>query len=187
MGRKSNRKKGRLELRTAIEKEQNRHKLTAYLILFAGAAFFTWGILLFDKTFIYFQTEIIITLLGAPVGIIVLHFFWRHKKYGLIATLFYGSFLGVPIPYCFMATTNYYFRDNKTQKVQLDIIKTGNRSKGRGSCKTPYAVVEFQGINKEIPFHCGYEKSISKYKSLTLTVSKGLWGYTVYTDKLLND
>jgi len=95
--------------------------------------------------------------------------------------------LGGPIPYCFIATTNYYLRDNKTLKVQIDIMKTGNRSKGKSSCKTPYAIIEYQNIYKEIPFDCEYEISISKFKNLTLTVSKGLWGYTVYTGKLLND
>jgi hypothetical protein len=183
LGRKSNRKKRGQELRTAIEAEADRQAPIVYGILFSGVAFFIWGMLLFARTFIYLKTQIFIILVGAAVGIIIVNFLWRHKKPALMLTLFYGSFLGGPIPYCFIATTNYYFRDNKTQMVQLDIIRTGNRSKS----KTPYAVIEFEDIHKEILFHSGYEKSISKYKSLTLTVSKGLWGYTVYTDKLLND
>lgn len=187
MGRKSNRKKRAQALQPANKTEQERQKQTAGLILLPGVMLLIWGALLFDKTFISLQTQILIILLGATAGIIVLHFLWRHKNYGLIATLFFGFFLGAPIPYCFMAATNYYLRDYKTQKVQLDIIKTGNRSKGKSNCKRPYAVIEFQNINKEILFGCGYETTISKYKSLTLTVYKGFWGYTVYTDKLLND
>jgi len=105
LGRKSNKKKGRLELRTAFETEQRRQKLIAYLIVISGVALFIWGILLFDRTFIYLQTQIFITLIGSVIGIISLHFLWRHKNYGLIATIFYGFFLGGPIPYC---------RDNKT-------------------------------------------------------------------------
>lgn len=186
VGQKSNRKKGRLELRKATQVEQRRQKIIAQLILFGGVALCLWGIILFDKTFITAQTQILITLIGAIIGILVIHFFWRQKNYALFVTLFYGIFLGGSVPYCFLATTNYYFRGNEKQNLRLSIIKTGNRSGRKSSCRTPYAVVEFQNITKEIPFECDYEASISSFKNLTLTVSKGYWGYMVYTDKTLN-
>jgi hypothetical protein len=187
LGRKSNNKKRFSEARSLIEKEENRQKIVACLILFQGSALFIWGILLFRKTFISTQTQIIVTLIGAVIGIIVLYFFWRNKKYGIVMTLFYGFFLGGPIPYCFVATTNYYFRDNKPKTVQLNIIATGNRSARKSKCRTPYATVEYQDIKIDILFACDYEKTISNFKTVMLTVSKGSWGYMVYTDKQLND
>ena len=187
MGRKSNRKKQRIDGQKAIEKEHNLQKLIAYLILFPGVALFVWGSLLFDKTFISTQTQVVITLLGATLGIFGLHFLWRQKKYGLIATLFFGFFLGGPIPFTFIATTNYYLRTEKSVNIELDILETGNRSRRKSNCRTPYAVVKHVDIKKDILFPCDYEKTISKYKSLTLTVAKGFWGYPVFIDKKLND
>ncbi|MCG9900932.1 MAG: hypothetical protein MH132_13090 [Hydrotalea sp.] len=187
MGRKSNRKKQRIEVQKAIEKEHNRQKLIAYLILFPGVALFIWGILLFDKTFIPTQTQVIITLLGATIGFIVVHFLWRHKEYGLFATLFFGFFLGGPIPFTFVATTNYYLRTEESENIELDILETGNRSRRKSNCRTPYVIVEHLDIKKDILFPCDYEKTISKYKRLTLTVSKGFWGYPVFINKKLND
>lgn len=187
LGRKSNRKKQRLEVRKAIEKEHRRQTLIAYLILFPGVALFIWGMLLFEKTFIPTQTQFVFTLLGAILGITGLHFLWRHKKYGLVATLFFGFFLGGLIPFAFIATTNYYLRSEKSVSIKLDILETGNRSRRKSRCRTPYAVVEHLDIKKEIQFACDYEKTISKYKTLTLTVAKGFWGYPVFIDKKLND
>ena len=184
LGRKSNRKKAAQALQPAREAELNRLGQIAPLSLIAGLAFLFWGIHLFEKTFISLQTQFFILLFGAIVGFIV---FGRQLKYGLTVTLCYVIFVGAPIPYGILATTNYYFRDYKTEKVQLDILESGYRSKGKSNCKAPYVQVEFDNINKEIDFGCGYEVSISKYKSLTFTVSKGLWGYTVYTNKFLND
>jgi hypothetical protein len=183
LGRKSNRKKAAQALQPAINAKLNRLGKIAPLSIISGLAFLFWGIHLFEKTFISLQTQIFILLFGATVGIIV---FGRYVKYGL--TVFcYGIFVGAPVPYGILATTNYYFRDTKTEMVQLDILKSGYRSKGKSNCKAPYAQVEFDNINKEIDFGCGAEVSIAKYKSLTFTVSKGLWGYTVYTNRSLNE
>jgi hypothetical protein len=184
LGRKSNRKKAAQALQPAKEAKLNRLGQIAHLSLISGLAFLFWGIHLFEKTFISLQTQYFILLFGAIVGFVV---FGRHLKYGLTVTLCYGIFVGAPIPYGILATTNYYFRDNKTEKVQLDILESGYRSKGKSNCKAPYVQVEFDNINKEIDFGCGFEVSIAKYKSLTFTVSKGLWGYTVYTNRFLND
>lgn len=184
LGRKSNKKKAARALQPAKEAKLNRMGKIGPLSLISGLAFLYWGIHLFEKTFISLQTQFFIFLFGAIVGIIV---FGRYLKPGLTVTLCYGIFVGAPIPYGILATTNYYFRDNKTEKVQLDILKSGYQSKGKSNCKAPYVQVEFDNIIKEIDFGCGYKVTISKYKSLTFTVSKGLWGYTVYTNRFLND
>ena len=102
--------------------------------------------------------------------------------------LFYlAYFWADQFPFCLMATTNYYLRNGEKQISKLNVIKTVNHSRRKSKCRRPYAIVEFQNIKKEIPFPCEYETSISNYKSVTLTSSKGFWGYEVFTDKKLND
>lgn len=156
------------------------------LVILTGLTLFILGAILFDKTFISFRTQIIIVLSGAAIGIAAFHFVWRQKKYGLIATLFLGIFLGASIPYCFIATTNYYLREDKSENVLLEILETGYGSGRRRECKTPYAVIEYQNIKKDINFDCRYVKIISNYKTLRLKISKGFWGFPVYTDKKIN-
>jgi hypothetical protein len=187
LGRKSSRKKNRFQAMDSRKQEENRQKKIAYLILFPGSALFIWGIILFDKTFISLQTIGIITFVGAIVGITVLHLFWRYKKYGFFVTVFYGFVLGGSIPYSFIATTNYYLRADKSENIQLEILATGNNSGWRSNCRTPYAVIEYLHMEKTILFPCDYRHNIAKYKSLTLTVSEGFWGYMVFTDKKLNN
>jgi hypothetical protein len=185
LGRKSSSKKNRFQTRNLPEQEEKRQKKDAYLIIFPGTALFIWGLILFSKTIISFQTQVIIIFVGAIVGITVLHLFGRFKNYGLLAKVFFGFYLGF-IPYAFIATTNYYLRADHSENIQLEIIKTGNRSSRGSACRTPYAVIEYQHVKKDIRFPCDYEESISNYKSLTLTVSEGFWGYMVFTDKKLN-
>lgn len=91
------------------------------------------------------------------------------------------------MPYCLVATTNYYLKDESTEIINLEIIKTGNHSKRKSRCKIPYAEIEYEGINKEIKFGCEHEKSISNYKYLTLKISNGFLNYKVYTDKELKN
>ena len=184
LGRKSNRKKAAHALQSAREAKLNQPGQIAPMSIIAGLAFLYWGIHLFEKTFISVQTQFLIFLFGAIVGLIV---FGRYFKLEITATLCYGLLVGAPIPYGFLATTNYYLRDYKTEQVQLDILESGYRSKGKSNCKAPYVQVEFDNINKEINFGCGYKGSVAKYKRITFTVSKGLWGYTVYTNKSLNN
>lgn len=185
MGRKSSKKRNRLEARALKDQEEKRIKKVANSLV-PGMFLFIWGSFLFGKTFISFRTLIIMALIGVVVGITVLYFLWRHKKYGLLAALFVGSFWGGSLPYSFIATTNYYLRDNP-ENVLLNILETGNGSGLRRKCKTPYAVIEYENIQKSIVFDCHFEKTISNYKRVRLKVSKGFWGYTVYIDKNIND
>ena len=185
MGRKSNSKKNRFQTRNLREEEEKRQKKDAYLIIFPGTALFIWAIILFSKTIISNQTQAIIILVGAIVGITLLHLFERFKNYGFLVKVFLGFYLGF-IPFSFIATTNYYLRADHTENIQLEILKTGNRSSRKSNCRRPYAVIEYQHIKKDILFPCDYEETISNYKSLTLTVSEGFWDYMIFTDKKLN-
>lgn len=186
LGRKSNRKKATKDLLPAIEAEVDQKLRMTIQIGILGAVSLICGILLFNKTFISTQAQIAIIILGAIIGTRVSRFFLKNKNYGSTTILTLGLF-AAPIPYGFVATTNYYIGYNKTEKVRLDILAWGNRSKRKGGCKTPYVVVEFDNMNKEIKFDCDYEASISQYNSVTLTIAKGLWGLTVYTNQVLNE
>jgi uncharacterized membrane protein YeaQ/YmgE (transglycosylase-associated protein family) len=140
MGRKSSKKKNRFQTR-ALRDDGSNNKLENIINwnVLSGIFLFIWGLSLFDKTFISYRTQIIIILIGAVVGILAFHFLLRQKKYGLFVTIFYGFFLGAPVPYGIIATTNYYLRQNNSENVLLEFLKTGNGSGRRKKCKTPFA------------------------------------------------
>lgn len=177
----------RLERKMMKQKEIKKEKLIAYLILIPGVAFFIAGILLFDRAFISVRSQIIMILSGVIAGVSLLFFQWRTKKYGISLILFYGFFLGGPVTYFFIASTNYYLRDSNTQTIQLDIIRSGNYTKSKRGCRTPYVIVKYRETETAIRFSCDYENTISTYKNVSLIISEGFWGYTVFTDKKLND
>lgn len=80
---------------------------------------------------------------------------------------------------------NYLYKDKADIKYQADIIKTGNRSPIKRSCKTPYAVITFEEMEKEIRFPCDYEATISQFNKVELVVSRGLWGFYIIKEKRL--
>jgi hypothetical protein len=129
LGRKSSSKKNRFQARNLQQQEENLQNKISYLIIFPGIALFLWGIILFEKTFISLQTIGIITLVGAIVGITVLHLIWRYKKYGFLVTVFYGFILGGSIPFSFIATTNYYLRSDHSEKRSVRNCKVRYQEK----------------------------------------------------------
>lgn len=78
-----------------------------------------------------------------------------------------------------LAASNYYFRDKIFVKAQLDIVRTGNRSKRKSACRRPYAEVFFNGIEKQVLFPCDFERTIANYSKVNLDLSEGLLGFYV--------
>jgi hypothetical protein len=52
------------------------------------------------------------------------------------------------IPVFLLSASNYYLRDSKTFQEQLDIVKAGNRTKRKSACRTPYAIIVYEDIEK---------------------------------------
>jgi hypothetical protein len=80
---------------------------------------------------------------------------------------------------------NYLYKAKADIKYQAHIIETGNRSQGKSSCKTPYVIVTFEEMEKEIVFPCDYEATISQFNKVELVVSRGLWGFYIIKEKRL--
>jgi hypothetical protein len=68
----------------------------------------------------------------------------------------------------------------------FQIVETGNLGGGRkSSCFQPYAIIDFYGTRKQLMFYCEYEKTIKNYSKVTVTFSKGLFGFDVIKSKQL--
>ena len=81
---------------------------------------------------------------------------------------------------------NQAFSEVKTITESFQIIETGNLGKVRKKrCFQPYAIIDFYGTRKQLIFFCEYEKTIKNYSKITLTYSKGLFGFDVIKSKQL--
>lgn len=87
-----------------------------------------------------------------------------------------------------LLATNYHLARLDTARKNFVIYKTGVLGKGGSSgCYQPYAVIEKDGVTKEIIFQCNLPKDIATYKSIDLTISKGALGFDVIKDKQLEE
>ena len=173
------------QVRDQASRGNNRWKVIAYSIILPAAGLLIWSLILIDKTFIKTANVLLSVLFGGLVGTAVLTILWRKHRFPFWAILFYGMLAGASLPTFLLVASNYYFRDKSTFKEQIDIVKTGNRSKRKSTCRTPYAVVVYSGIEKELPFACEYERRISDFRQVRLELSEGLLGFDVIQNKAL--
>lgn len=124
-------------------------------------------------------------LIGGTIGTIILSYLWRREKFPLWSNVAYGMLSGGSLSAICLLAPNYAFRTKQGLKYQAEILKTGNRSTRGSSCRTPYAVVYIEDIEKELAFPCEFEQTISQYKKVELHVAKGLAGFYIVQEKRL--
>lgn len=183
MGKKSNRKYVSRQVRQEAAKKKNKWTLIVYAIILPAVGLFVWSFILVERTFVHNAVVLIATLLGGLMGTAILTVLWRKHSAPFWVLIFYGMATGGSLSTFLLIAPNYYFRDGQTVKEQIEIVGAGNRSKRNSDCQTPYAVIVYDEIKKELPFPCDYEKNIFNFKTLRLEVSEGLWGFNVIEDK----
>jgi hypothetical protein len=136
---------------------------------------------IYQKTFISFKILFSIWIL---TGLIITPFL---KK---ILTIYFATpflFLqliynvvtwGGLVVFSFM-WTNYNFSDRAKIMTNEKIISTGHFARGgRGShCEQPYIIINYKGQDKQLVYYCGTD--VEYYKSVDLTISKGLFGFDI--------
>jgi hypothetical protein len=185
LGIKSNRKYLSRQAREQVANENNRWKYIAYSIILPATGLFIWSFVLLDKTFIKTAIVLSVALFSGLLGTAILTTLWRQHNFPFWAILFYGMFSGASISVFLLSASNYYLRDSKTFQEQLHIVKTGNRTKQKSACRTPYAIIVYENIEKEMPLPCEYEKTISTFKKIRLELSEGPLGFDVIQNKEL--
>ncbi|SMB92937.1 hypothetical protein SAMN00120144_3324 [Hymenobacter roseosalivarius DSM 11622] len=84
--------------------------------------------------------------------------------------------------YIFMSL-NYYLASDNSLLIRTEVLKNGNLAKGRYGCGEPYVEVYINGVNKQIMFPCGF--NTKGYTSAKLTIKKGLFGFNIITNPIL--
>jgi hypothetical protein len=156
------------------------------IIVGIGSVLFFWGILLNMEMFVPTRIWLLSVIIGGLVGTILLSRIWKKENYGhWTVLLFFGIMAGASVPFFSIAAINYYGKSDITEKRTLKIMETGNSTKSKSKCATPYAVVKIDEIKGELYFPCDYEHIMNWYKHVDVTLSKGYLGYYVVIDSQL--
>jgi hypothetical protein len=149
--------------------------------LFIGSIFLTiLEINIYRKTFIPFLIPLAIWIL---TGVFVTPFYKRFLTiYFSTPYLFLQFFFNVVtwggfVLFAFM-WTNYNFTDKQIRTTNEKITSIGHLARGRyGNCQQPFVMINYNGQDKQLVYYCGTQ--IELYKSVDLTVAKGLFGYDI--------
>ena len=185
MGKKSRVKRLGRENLNSYNNKYKKQVFIRDLALYTGIGLFIWALILTNDAIISTKQILLTILAGAFVGSIILYAIRERYKIPIYFILFLGLVFGGSISCFALTATNHYFKSSSTQTIILPILKTGNHSRRKSSCKTPYAVIIYNEIEKEIKFPCSYENVISSYTKIELLISSGLWGIPVIVDTKL--
>jgi hypothetical protein len=157
-----------------------------------GLALQILAVELFRQTFISSRITIGIFFLSGLIGFYLLRRYiqgtFQNKLLDLTISFIYCLVaIGGVVTYLFLAV-NYHLANGHTTRHHFRILETGTLGKGPASdCFQPFAIIEKNGLTKEIILDCDLPKDITVYKSIALTVSDGRLGFGIIKNKELLD
>jgi hypothetical protein len=152
---------------------------------FVSICLVIWGILIYRLTIINFNYLFGVVVVGTIIALYLINRFLK-SSYSKFWIFFISSVVGGGTLYFGLLFLNQIFADKKIISREFPIIETGNLGRGKKSnCSQPYAVVDFNGTEKQLVFYCEFEKTIMNYTKVKLTYSKGLFGFDIVDSKEL--
>lgn len=144
-----------------------------------------WAIIIYRGTIIETKYLIAVVAFGTLIAFPIILFSIK-AVYSTFLSFILSFLIGGGLSYFGLLFVNQVFADNEYLTEDFEILKTGNLARGKGgSCSQPYAVIDFNGLEKELIFYCEFEKTIQNYSKISLTFSRGLFGFAVIKSKLL--
>jgi len=154
------------------------------LLIFASLCLTVWAIAIYNLTII----DIKYLFAAAAVGGIIVFalILLLHKSsYRVIWTFIISIAIGGGFSCFGLLFLNKLFAGSPQTK-EFEIVSTGHLGRvSNGNCFKPYAVIDFDGIQKQLVFTCEDEKAIKSYHKVAVTFSKGLFGFGVIRSKQL--
>lgn len=154
-------------------------------LFFVSMVLVIWGILIYRLTIINFNYLLGLVVVGTIVALYLITRFLK-SSYSKFWLFFISAAIGGGLFYFGLLFLNKIFADKKLISKEFVIIKAGNLARGRKSnCSQPYALVDFNGTEKQLVFYCEFEKTIMNYTKVELIYSKGLFGFDIIASKEL--
>lgn len=168
-----------------IEARKNRLEVLLFLLMIASIFFAGWGILIYRKTIVEPKYLFGAICFGTIITSIILLFVTK-QYLNAFWTFFISIIIGGGTIYFLTLFINKKLANQETNSEIFDIEETGTLAKGRRSrCRIPFAIINFNGIEKELIFDCKYENSINTFKKVRLEYSVGFWDFPVIRKQIL--
>ena len=164
---------------------KNKSDLILQILFLLCVSLAIWGITIYRMTIIDIKYLFIITTIGSVAAFALIKKILR-SSYSNFWTFFGSIGIGGGLFYFGILFINQQFADNELFSEQFVILKTGTLGRGKGSsCSQPYAIIDFNGTEKELIFYCSYAEIIKNSKNVSLTYSKGALGFNIIKSKQL--
>lgn len=163
---------------------QTAYKVTKFLFI-VFLLVILWGMIIFRKTLIDPAILWRLSFSGAAMASILVFVFCKEVKEIFWMFIFCGC-IGAGLLYAGPLIVNRSFAESTVKSEIFEIIRTGNLGRSRRSpCSSPYAVIKFHRLQKQLVFPCLYEHTIGSYSRVKLEYSEGLFGFPVVRKQIL--
>ena len=169
-----------------LKRDRNKTLDTVLSILFIlSIAISVWGINIYRRTVIEPKYLFVAVSIGTIIVAVILLFVTKDYL-NAFWTLFIAAAIGGGTTYFLTLYLNRELADKEVISEVFDIQTTGNLAKGKkGSCGSPYAIIDFYGYEKQLVFYCEYEKSIHNYKKVKVDFFRGFFGFPIVENQVL--
>ena len=169
-------------------KSFNRKKLDIiFSLLFIAAVGLTvWGIRFHQRTIIDARFLVMAVIAGTIAALLILLLVVR-APYSIVWTFLQSVAIGGGIFYFGLLCLNRAFAEKKVAYETCKIMETGTLGRsGKSRRIEPYAMINFKGSIKQLVFPYNLEKPIENYSTVSLSYSKGLFGFDVIRTQVLH-
>jgi len=155
------------------------------LVFVATICLTAWAVNIYRVTIIDTEYLFIVSAIGAVVGLLLIPKYFK-STYSRLWKIFLSLAIGSGTFYFGLLYLNQAFADKEIINSNFQIVKTGTLGRGKfSSCFQPYAIIDFNGTEKQLVFYCDFEKTIKNYSKVLVTYSKGQFGFYVIKSKQL--
>jgi hypothetical protein len=154
------------------------------LLFFASMGLTVWGIQIYRVTIISSKYLFAIIAVGSILTFIMI-FFALKPSYNIFWIFLMSILIGGGTSYFLFLYLNSAYPAKEKLTKDFKIVRTGTLAGRLSSCHRPFAVVDFNGIEKELIFNCDDEKTINTWSKVRLEYSKGLFAFDIIKIKTL--
>jgi hypothetical protein len=176
---------------TVSQNSKRKIKLTTgdlilQLLFYISIGLTIWGINIYRLTIIESKYLFASIVFGTIIVFAGIRFFYN--RYSVLWNFILSIAIGSGFAYFGLLYVNKSLAEKETLTQEFQIVQTGNLARRKhSSCFRPYAVIDFYGTQKQLLFYCEYEKTIKNYSKVTVTHSKGFFGFWIIKSNLLKN
>lgn len=153
------------------------------LLFFVSISLTVWAVNIYRLTIVDPTTLFIVSAIGTLTTFFIIHSLIK-SSYSKFWTLFTSIVIGSGTFYFGLLFLNQRFSDKELIKEDFQIIKKGKLGRSRPTrCFQPYAIIDFHGTEKQLVFYCDFAETIKNSSKISLTYSKGLFGFDIIISK----